>query len=52
MDTVLEADGVFQLPVGVKQGNAHGHHVLWVWLMVCVALIFFRRRMTSAVMQG
>ncbi|CAN4012577.1 hypothetical protein GLDPPO_GLDPPO_00375, partial [Dysosmobacter welbionis] len=23
----VEADGVFQLPVGVKQGNAHGHHV-------------------------
>lgn len=23
----VEANGVFQLPVGVKQGNAHGHHV-------------------------
>ena len=23
----VEADGVFQLPVGVKQGDAHGHHV-------------------------
>lgn len=23
----VEADGVFQLPVGVKEGDAHGHHV-------------------------
>ena len=52
METVLKQTANFSSPLLSKRGMPTVMTFLWAWLMVWVAVIFRRWRMTSAVTQG